>query len=127
MISWLCCFDARAKAAASHGRNAQQKTVAHLVSVKEEHGLLEGLSVKSSSEPSGLDAWSPLVVLFWKVLQILESRILLEEVGHWVLTTGSVLSWALLVSLFSALWPPCCELLDGSPPRCHDGQMPLRW
>ena len=48
----------------------------------------KGLSVKSSPEPSGLDAWSLLVVLFWEVLQTLESRILLEEVGHWVLTLG---------------------------------------
>lgn len=46
------------------------------------------LSVKSSPEPSGLDAWSLLVVLFWEVLQTLESRILLEEVGYWVLTLG---------------------------------------
>lgn len=127
MISWLCCFYPCAKVA-SHGRSTQRNTVAHLVSGKEEHGILQWPECEIFPRASCFWMLGPrLVVLFWEVLQMVGSRILLEEVGHRVLITRSVLPWVLPVSL--SLLPRYHAVNCSMPshPPCHAGQMPLRW
>lgn len=97
------------------------------MSVKEEHGLLEGPECEIFPRAQ----WFGCLVPAGGSVLGGSANVRKQDLagGSRLLgaDTGRVLSWALLVSLFSALWPPCCELLDGSPPPCHGGQMPLRW